>query len=116
MTIATPAENRIFEDAETLAHNVAEWLCALARASDRVFSVCLSGGSTPRRLYEHLADSAIASRFPWSRVHWFWGDERFVPHDNPDSNYKMVRDTLFSRVPIPGSNIHPIPIEGPSAE
>ena len=73
--------------AETLAHHVAEWLCALARASDREFAVCLSGGSTPRRLYEWLATPAIASRFPWGRVHWFWGDERFVPHDHPDSNY-----------------------------
>lgn len=116
MTIVTPAENRIFEDAETLAHNVAEWLCALAIASDRVFSVCLSGGSTPRRLYERLADSAIASRFPWSRVHWFWGDERFVPHDNPDSNYKMARDAFLSRVPAREENIHAIPTEGLSAD
>ena len=53
----TVAENRTFASAETLAHDVAEWLCGLAQASDRAFAVCLSGGSTPRRLYERLADA-----------------------------------------------------------
>ena len=55
-------ENRTFANAETLARDVAEWLCGLAQASDRAFAVCLSGGSTPRPLYERLADPAIASR------------------------------------------------------
>jgi 6-phosphogluconolactonase len=79
-------EDRSFASAEALAQSVAEWLCALAQASDGDFAVCLSGGSTPRRLYERLAMPAIASQFPWPRVHWFWGDERFVPHDDLDSN------------------------------
>jgi 6-phosphogluconolactonase len=78
--------------------------------------VCLSGGSTPRRLYERLAGPEIAPRFPWDRVHWFWGDERFVPHDHPESNYGMARDALFSRVPAPEENIHAIPTEGLSPE
>ena len=110
------AGNHTFEDAETLAHHVAEWLCDLARASDRTFAVSLSGGSTPRRLYELLATPEIASRFPWSRVHWFWGDERFVPHDHPDSNYGMARDAFLSRVPVPADNVHAIPTEGLSPE
>jgi len=109
-------EVQTFENADALARNVAEWLCALAQESDRDFAICLSGGSTPRRLYERLAGPAIASRFPWPRVHWFWGDERFVPHDDPDSNYRMARDALLSRVPIPSDNIHPIPTEGLSPE
>jgi 6-phosphogluconolactonase len=110
------AGNHTFEDAETLAHQVAEWLCDLARANDRTFAVSLSGGSTPRRLYELLATPEIASRFPWNRVHWFWGDERFVPHDHPDSNYGMARDALLSRMHVPDDNIHAIPTEGLSPE
>jgi 6-phosphogluconolactonase len=116
MSVAASIENRTFESAEALAWDVAEWLCGLAQATDRDFSVCLSGGSTPRRLYEKLATPAIASRFPWRRTHWFWGDERFVPHDHPDSNYRMAREALLSRVAIPGENIHAVPTEGLSAD
>lgn len=116
MTDAALAGNHTFEDAETLAHHVAEWLCALARASDHTFAVSLSGGSTPRRLYELLATPEISSRFPWSRAHWFWGDERFVPHDSRDSNYGMARDAFLSRVPVLADNIHAIPTEGLSPE
>ncbi|WP_088348649.1 MULTISPECIES: 6-phosphogluconolactonase [Rhodomicrobium] len=111
-----PVEHRIFESAEALASAGAEWLCELALASDRGFALCLSGGSTPRRLYECLAAPEIASRLPWSRTHWFWGDERFVPHDHPDSNYRMAREALLARVPIPAGNIHPVPTEGLSPE
>lgn len=116
MTDTGLAENHIFDDAETLANGVAEWLCNLALARDRTFAVCLSGGSTPRRLYECLAEPGIVSRFPWSRVHWFWGDERFVPHDDRDSNYRMARGAFLSRVPVPNRNIHAIPTEGVSPE
>jgi 6-phosphogluconolactonase len=116
MTDDASTDSRTFESAETLAQGVAEWLCALAEASGRDFAVCLSGGSTPRRLYERLAMPAIASRFPWSRAHWFWGDERFVPHNRPDSNYRMAHDTLLSRVSIPSDNVHAIPTENLSPE
>lgn len=116
MMDAALAENHTFENAEALARGVAEWLCDLAQANDRAFAVCLSGGSTPRRLYELLATTEFASRFPWSRVHWFWGDERFVPHDSRDSNYGMARDAFLSRVPVPADNVHAIPTEGLSPE
>ncbi|HML08081.1 MAG TPA: 6-phosphogluconolactonase [Xanthobacteraceae bacterium] len=106
------AEHHVFEDAEALARGGAEWLCARAARSERRFAVCCAGGSTPRRLYEILAEPAVASRFPWRRVHWFWGDERFVPHDHPDSNYKLARDALFSRVNVPADNIHAVPTAG----
>lgn len=112
MTEAAPAESHAFESAEMLARGVAEWLCTLAQASHGDFAICLSGGSTPQRLYELLAKPAIAARFPWNRAHWFWGDERFVPHDAHDSNYRMVRDALLSQVPVPDDNIHAIPTEG----
>jgi 6-phosphogluconolactonase len=105
-----------FDDPEALARGAAEWLCALARASAGDFAMCLSGGSTPRRLYQALAETGTAARFPWDRVHWFWGDERFVPHGHPQSNYRMACDALLSRVPVPAAKIHPIPTEGVSPQ
>ena len=110
-------EWRVYETAEAVAEHAAEWLCALACACQREFAICLSGGSTPRSLYQQLASSSsIASHFPWTRVHWFWGDERFVPHDDPASNYRMACDALFSRVPVSKDRIHAIPTEGVSPD
>jgi 6-phosphogluconolactonase len=116
MTDTVSGEALIFEDAEALARHAAEWLCGLALASERQFAISCSGGSTPKRLYELLAEPATAARFPWSRVHWFWGDERFVPHDHPDSNYRMVREALFSQVAVPERNVHAVPTVGLSPE
>jgi 6-phosphogluconolactonase len=116
MTAELIVDDRVFENAEALAQGAAEWLCAKAVASKGRFAVCCSGGSTPRRLYELLARPDIAKRFPWDRVHWFWGDERFVPHDHPDSNYRMTRMALLSQVQTPEANVHPIPTERVSPE
>jgi 6-phosphogluconolactonase len=112
MLASALGENRAFDDPSELARSVAEWLCSLARASDGLFTVCLSGGTTPRLLYECLADPNVASRFPWDRAHWFWGDERYVPHADRDSNYRMARDAFLSRVPVPNENVHAIPTAG----
>jgi 6-phosphogluconolactonase len=116
MTSPSEARFEILADPEALARRVAEWLLSEATSKDGVFAVALSGGATPRRLYEHLAEPPYRGRFPWSRTHWFWGDERFVPRDDPLSNYRMVREVLLSRAPIPAINIHPIPTEGVSPE
>ena len=116
MTAVVSTESRIFRSAEMLAHDIAGWLCSLAQASKGAFAVCLSGGSTPRRLYECLAAPEITSRFPWNCAHWFWGDERFVPHDHPASNFRMARDAFLSRVPVPDENIHAVPTEGLSPD
>jgi 6-phosphogluconolactonase len=116
MTAAQSMEMKTFKSAESLAQNAAEWLGAVAESSEGDFGVCLSGGSTPRRLYQLLATPAIASRFPWTRAHWFWGDERFVPHDDPESNYRMVRDAFLSRVSPPSNHVHPVATEGLSPE
>lgn len=70
------------------------------------FRVALSGGSTPRRVYELIARQDL----PWDRIHWYWGDERNVPPDDPDSNYRMVRQALLDRAGIPAANIHPVPV------
>jgi 6-phosphogluconolactonase len=112
MTTLADATCEILDDPEALAHRVADWLLAAARAKPDVFAIALSGGSTPRRLYELLAAAPYRDAFPWSRTHWFWGDERFVPHDDAASNDRMARDALLSRVPIPETHIHPIPTEG----
>ena len=103
-------------DAEALAHRAALWITDLADQSHGRFAVCLSGGSTPRRLYQLLARSPYADRMPWGRVHWFWGDERFVPWDHPDSNYRMVRTALLAAAPIPPENIHGIETKGAPAD
>lgn len=105
-------ELRVFGDAEALARETAHWLCAKARAATGRFAVCCSGGSTPKRLYELIGQQEIATQFPWERVHWFWGDERFVPHDHPDSNYGMTREALLTHVPAPPENVHAVPTEG----
>lgn len=77
------------------------------------FAVALSGGSTPMHLYRELAGCA---ELPWDRTHVFLVDERFVPADHPDSNYRMVKTTLLDDVSIPAGNVHPIPVEAGSAE
>jgi 6-phosphogluconolactonase len=72
------------------------------------FVVALSGGSTPRALYSLLAGDEFQSQVPWHRVHFFWGDERCVPPEHPDSNYRMAFETLLSKAPVPEKNIHRI--------
>jgi 6-phosphogluconolactonase len=70
------------------------------------FTVALSGGSTPRGLYGRLATDAHRSHISWKDVHLFWGDERCVPPEHPDSNYRMAFDALLSHIQLPDSNIH----------
>jgi len=80
------------------------------------FTIVLSGGSTPRGLYELLAtDPAIRDRLPWHHLHFFWGDERHMPPDHPQSNYRMAHESLFSLAPVPSENIHRVPAEEPEA-
>lgn len=107
---------RIFDTPKALAEHVADWIIECAREAPRRFAICLSGGSTPKRLYELLGQSPRRERFPWDRSHWFWGDERVVPHDDPQSNFHMVSEALLRHVPIPPGNIHAIPTDGFSAD
>ena len=95
-----------------LAEHVAAWLVARAAASRHSFSLALSGGSTPKLLYQALAMPPWRDRMPWERVHLFWGDERFVPPDHPDSNQRMAREAMIARVPVPAGNVHPVPTDG----
>ena len=114
--IAAAAQSRVFDTPDELARHAAEWVVECARQSGPRFAICLSGGATPQRLYELLAAPAYRLRMPWERTHWFWGDERFVPHDDPQSNYRMAREALLRHVPVPADNVHPIPTEGLSVE
>ena len=78
------------------------------------FTIALSGGSTPKNLYTLIAANASAS-LPWAQVFFFWGDERYVPPTDADSNYRMAEETLLSKVPVPPANIFRIPTDKPDA-
>jgi 6-phosphogluconolactonase len=110
---------RIVPDAQALYREAAQEF--LRRAQDAVrargrFMVALSGGSTPRGLYSLLADDvSLARATPWDKVHFFWGDERQVPPDHSDSNFRMAWDALLSRVPVRCENIHRVRGENPDA-
>jgi 6-phosphogluconolactonase len=118
-TAAGAPHVRIFEDAAALARAAAgrfvEASQAAVKASGR-FSVALAGGNTPRKVYELLAGDEFGARVEWSRCHVFFGDERCVPPDHPESNYRMADETLLSRVPLPRDNVHRIEGVGDAVE
>ncbi|HEY9659809.1 MAG TPA: 6-phosphogluconolactonase, partial [Allocoleopsis sp.] len=78
-----------------------------AIAERGMFTIALSGGSTPKPLYEAMAQQDLA----WDKIHIFWGDERYVPPSHPDSNEGMTRAAWLDKVPIPAANIHPMPTD-----
>ena len=102
----------VLKDPAAVARHVADWMLERALAKQGAFAIGLSGGSTPKTLYELLGTDEYRSRFPWDRIHLFFGDERFVPHDHPDSNYGMVRQAMLTRIPIPDAQIHPWQTDG----
>src|SRR5574342_1025415 len=104
---------RIFPNSEALGRAAAAAFAQLARqamAEEGRFTVALAGGNTPRAIYKLLATD-YRQQIEWSRVHFFWGDERYVPSNDSDSNYRMVREALFDHVPILADNVHRIPTE-----
>ncbi|HVG29774.1 MAG TPA: 6-phosphogluconolactonase [Pyrinomonadaceae bacterium] len=108
----------IFDDAEGAARAAAGRFAEIAGESVRArgrFSVALSGGSTPRRIYELLAGEEFGARVDWSKAHVFFGDERCVPPDDAASNYRMAQDALLSRVSVPAENVHRMIGEGDAA-
>src|SRR5205085_6183591 len=108
------AQVRVYRDAGEVALKAARHFARLADqyvvGSGR-FTVALSGGSTPRAMFSLLAQAPFADTVPWDSIHFFWGDERCVPPDHADSNYRMARETLLSRVPVPEGNVFRIPAE-----
>lgn len=105
---------QVFDTPELLAQAAAEFIVELARSKtpQDFFNLVLSGGHTPRRVYELLATAEFKTQINWPKVQIFFGDERTVPPEHPASNYGMASLTLLSKVPIPDSNIHPIAGEG----
>jgi 6-phosphogluconolactonase len=127
-------EVRIFADAAELTRAAAEEVIAalgkrgghrpstasvpLASAKSAPFPTFgLAGGSTPRSLYRLLADPAspYRDRLAWQEIHFFWGDERHVPPDHPDSNFRMAREAMLDHVPVPAAHVHRIAAEEPDA-
>src|SRR5215204_3497990 len=104
---------RIFDNSRELARGAAEHFMTLAQKD--FFTVALSGGSTPKILYQLLADEPFRAQVPWSRTHFFWSDERHVPPDHPDSNYRMAHEALLSHVPVAPENVHRVYSENPDA-
>ncbi len=102
----------VLADAAAVARHVANWLLEKALAKQGRFALGLSGGSTPKTLYALLATDEFRDHFPWDRTHIFFGDERFVPQDHPDSNYRMAREAMLSHVPIPDAQVHPWQTDG----
>ncbi len=105
---------RIYANLEHLAAASAEHILLIGEqeiARRGYFSLMLSGGSTPRPVYQLLSQPGYIQRLRWERVFVFWGDERCVRSDHPDSNYRMAWETLLSKVPIPQQNIYRIPGE-----
>jgi 6-phosphogluconolactonase len=97
---------KIFADPEELARGAAEYF--VARTPE---TVALSGGSTPKRMFEMLVGQSV----PWDGIQFFWSDERHVPPDDPESNYRMANEALLSRVPVLAENVHRIHGENPDA-
>jgi 6-phosphogluconolactonase len=105
------AEARVFRDLESLSQAVAEVSAGAATAAAKARGralICLSGGHTPSRMYKLWA-TEYREKLPWAKLHFFWGDERFVAADDPKSNFRMAKLNLLERVPVPEENIHPIP-------
>jgi 6-phosphogluconolactonase len=114
--MAAPDHNVIRRaDRDALAKAAAERLLARMAANAGRIAICLTGGSSPKQLYALLATDAYRNRIPWDRVHWFIGDERFVPPADPRHNMAMARQTFLDAC-APSANIHPIPTDTASPD
>jgi 6-phosphogluconolactonase len=108
----SPVTNReiiICRDAEELSRRAAGQFVLLARqalAAQGRFSVALSGGSTPKALYSSLATGEFSEQLAWRQIHLFWGDERCVAPDHAESNFRMVKESLLSKIVIPSDSVH----------
>ena len=106
--MSASTEVKISSKPKKVYKSVAKEMLKLTQNSSQPrFNIVLSGGNTPKKLFQLLAEK-YAGSFPWNRIHFWWGDERCVSPENENSNYKLAKDYLFSKVPVPGENIHRI--------
>ena len=99
-------------DAEAMARAAADWFAQTLVARAGALRVSLTGGNTPRRFYTLLGAAEYRGRIPWHRIEFYFGDERFVPHDDPASNFRMVRESLMASASLDPRRVHPIPTAG----
>ena len=98
----------LFEDGAALTHAAAKLFAETAHSAAGSFRVALSGGGTPKALFMVLAGEEYRD-VPWKRIEFFWGDERYVPARQSDSNYRAAKDLLLSKVPVDPKRVHPVP-------
>jgi len=103
----------VADDAAALAKAAADRLIARIVANGQRVAICLSGGSSPKQMFELLATDAYRGRIPWDHVHWFIGDERFVPATDSHNNMAMAREAFLDRC-APSANVHPIEVDSAS--
>jgi 6-phosphogluconolactonase len=115
--VSTPVDLRRLTTPQDLFQAAADEVihAATAAVAERGrFTIALSGGSTPKNLYTLIAANA-STNLPWAQMFFFWGDERHVPPDDPDSNYRMAKEAFLSKIPVPPGNIFRVPAENPDA-
>lgn len=113
----TIPDRTIWKDHEAMSFAAAHFFVAACRqaiSKQGKFTIALSGGSTPKRLYQILASAEFNRNIPWKNVFLFWSDERFVPHTDVTSNYRMIKENLLDHISIPDKNIFPIPVNSTS--
>ena len=112
MEFSLPEQFRVSKDKVSLSHAVASEIVTLISRTLKerdCFSIAMAGGSTPKLLYSLLAHDDYRPEIPWENLLVFWGDERYVPHDDEKSNYRMTKEALLDNVPIPEKHIFPMP-------
>jgi len=106
----------VTDDPAALAREAADNILAWAVAAPGPVRIALSGGSTPKQTYRELVSARLINRVPWPKLQLYWGDERFVPPDDEESNYRMTREAMLEIAPIPPANIHPVQTVGLDAD
>src|SRR5690349_20278744 len=104
----------IYPDTDTLSREAAQYIVRLANqaiVTHGRFTIALSGGSTPKKLYGLLGSESYRSQIDWAQVEIFWGDERCVSPDDPESNYAMAQQVFLSKIPIPANQVHRMPAD-----